>query len=64
MLFISTDAMMDFFRTYKDMFGPFSIQECVFSLAVFINPVCFPPKETKNVKMLPFTRSWFHDYAE
>lgn len=43
----TTDFMMDFFfLKYKDVFGPLSIQESVFHLTVFINPVCFPPKET------------------
>lgn len=45
----TTDFTMDFPSPplkYKDVFGPLSIQESVFHLTVFINPVCFPPKET------------------
>lgn len=49
MLFISTAFMVDFFLTYEDIFGPLSIQESVFHLTVFINPVCpsRPPKKLK-----------------
>lgn len=47
-----------FFLTYKDMFGPLSIQECVFYLTVFINPMCFPLKEL-NVSSFHLLESGF-----
>lgn len=47
--FWTTGSLVDVFPLkYKEMFEPLSIQESVFHLTVFINAVCFPPKETNR----------------
>lgn len=42
MPFISTGVMMEFFPYLQGHVWASSIQECVFYLTVFINPMCFP----------------------